>query len=358
MSIRGPIDPERLEEYLRSTRNPGARVEALEPLGGIDQDVKAYGYGQPVLARYTVGDRTHEIVVRTTSPDPFGHDRRADRVGALVLDFDTFGTMPRHIEASDVGVLDSDGSFVSLPPGEPFLITDYVEGRLYAADLREQAGSDRPDPRALDRARALARYLVELHRDPRDPDTYTRDLRDTIGHGEGIFGLADSYPPDDPVVPSSRLEALEVAAVRHRWRLAPRSERARRTHGDFHPFNILFREGTDFTVLDCSRGGSGEPADDVTCLSINYLFFALLERGSFTGALRELWDEFWDTYLGKSQDRRLLEAAPLYFAWRALVLASPVWYPEVEATARERLLSFVETLLAEGGFDPREPPGV
>ncbi|MDX1631782.1 MAG: phosphotransferase, partial [Thermoanaerobaculia bacterium] len=282
MRTRGPIDPERLEEYLRSSRDPAANLESLEPLGGTDQDVKAYGYGQPMLVRYTVGDRVREIVVRTAAPDPFGHDRRADRVGALVLDYDTFGTMPRHIEALDVGVLDAEGSLVSLPPGEPFLITDYVEGRLYAVDLREQAGADRPDSRALDRVRALARYLVELHRDPRDPDGYTRDLRDTIGHGEGIFGLADSYPADDRVAPPSRLESLEVAAVRHRWKLASGKDRARRTHGDFHPFNLLFREGTDFTVLDCSRGGAGEPADDVTCLSINYPFFALLEHGTFT----------------------------------------------------------------------------
>ena len=34
-------------------------------------------------------------------------------------------------------------------------------------------------------------------------------------------------------------------------------------HGDFHPWNLLFREGVEFSVLDRSRGEWGEPADDV-----------------------------------------------------------------------------------------------
>ncbi|MDX1631910.1 MAG: hypothetical protein R3234_08615, partial [Thermoanaerobaculia bacterium] len=88
------------------------------------------------------------------------------------------------------------------------------------------------------------------------------------------------------------------------------------------------------------------------------LFFALLEHSTFAGALRDLWDEFWETYLEATGDHEILEAAPLYLTWRALVLASPVWYPDVEDEIRDRLLSFVETLLSAGRLDPRDPPGV
>ena len=45
-------------------------------------------------------------------------------------------------------------------------------------------------------------------------------------------------------------------------------------HGDFHTWNILFREGTDFSVLDRSRGEWGEwgeAVDDVICLALNVL---------------------------------------------------------------------------------------
>jgi len=43
----------------------------------------------------------------------------------------------------------------------------------------------------------------------------------------------------------------------------------------FHPWNLLFRTETDFSVLDRSRGEWGEPADDVAALAVNYLFFGL-----------------------------------------------------------------------------------
>jgi hypothetical protein len=43
--------------------------------------------------------------------------------------------------------------------------------------------------------------------------------------------------------------------------------------------------------------------------------------------------------------------APL-FAWRALVLASPAWYPDLAAADRERLLSFVERVLESDRFSP------
>jgi hypothetical protein len=128
--------------------------------------------------------------------------------------------------------------------------------------------------------------------------------------------------------------------------------RARRTHGDFHPFNLLFRHGTDFSVLDCSRGAAGEPADDVTCLSINYLFFALCARGRFDGALRELWHIFWDTYLTASGDAEVLRWVAPFFTWRALVVASPVWYPHIDDGLRRRLLGFAQRLLDDASFTP------
>lgn len=42
------------------------------------------------------------------------------------------------------------------------------------------------------RAEALARYPVDRHAEPADPAHYARELRDTVGSGEGIFGLIDS----------------------------------------------------------------------------------------------------------------------------------------------------------------------
>ena len=104
-------------------------------------------------------------------------------------------------------------------------------------------------------------------------------------------------------------------------------------------------------LLDASRGGLGDPADDVTCLAVNYVFFALGRRSS-AGALRELWHRFWSRYLAGSGDRELLEVAAPFLAWRGLVLACPRWYPDLADAARDRLLGLVERALAAPAFDP------
>ncbi|HMA18397.1 MAG TPA: phosphotransferase, partial [Thermoanaerobaculia bacterium] len=161
---------------------------------------------------------------------------------------------------------------------------------------------------------------------------------------------ADSYPP--VAFPGAEvLERVESLALRWRYRLRDRSERLRRVHGDFHPWNILFREGTDLTALDRSRGRFGDPADDVAALAINYLFFSLRENGRFGGAFGELFHVFWSRYESASGDRALAEVIPPHFAFRALVLANPLWYPaEAEAT-RRALFRFIIGVLESERFD-------
>jgi hypothetical protein len=341
-----------VEDWLKTHDHPDARIVSMAALGEGPDGGKAYGYGRPIRIRFESAGAVHDVVLRTMSPDPFGHNRRADRVAQMALCQDTFSTIPRHIRPWACGAFDAAGAMRTLPSGEPFLLTDYVEGDLYASRLHALAPLDEapPDARAL--TRDLALYLADLHAEPAPPEAWTRALRDAVGSGEGIFGLCDSWPADHPVGTSERLLALQLQAVRWRWRLAGRTHRARRVHGDFHPFNILVRGATDFSVLDCSRGGRGEPADDVACLSLNYLFFALLARGELSGALLDLWHGFWRTYLDATGDREVLELVAPFFVWRTLVVASPVWYPDVPDATRDRLLGFAERLAAGTPFDP------
>jgi aminoglycoside phosphotransferase (APT) family kinase protein len=347
------IGPRQVEDYLRRTGHPDAKVVALRPLGAEDDELKSYGYGRPLRATFDAGGARRELVFRTMSPDPFGHNRRSARAETLLLAFDTFNSIPRHIRALDIGAFTDDGTMLPMGTGEVFLVTDYVDGELYAHDLIRLQGAAAAPPGDRERAVALGRYLAELHAQKGEPTDYARAIRDTIGGGEGIFGLCDSYPDGVPSIPLHRLNDIEMNLIRWRWRLRDYSHRLARTHGDFHPFNILFRAGNDFSVLDCSRGAVGEPADDVTCLSLNYLFFALTAQGRFSGALRELWDAFFAEYLTVSGDRELCTVVAPFFTWRALVLASPVWYPDVETTTRDRLLTFAERLLAGVRFDPQ-----
>jgi aminoglycoside phosphotransferase family enzyme len=139
--------------------------------------------------------------------------------------------------------------------------------------------------------------------------------------------------------------------VAWRWRLRARRGRARRIHGDFHPFNILVDGDADLALLDASRGCAGDPADDVVCLAVNFVFFAVGHEAAWTGALGPLWHRFWRRYLEGSGDRELLEIAPVYLAWRCLVLVNPLWYPAVAAAHRRQILALAERALGAGRLE-------
>lgn len=340
---------------------PGAtieRVTALEDDESSGDAMKALGYGRPLRIELAAGAHHHTLVFHTARPDDFGHDRRADRIGNLVLAYDTFGKLPHHVAAIDVGTVRADGQLVSVAnTGEPYLLTTWVSGTLYADDLRRVATTGVVSAGDVARAERLAELLLEIHSAAGShAGAYTRAIRDLLGHGEGIFGLVDSYEPSPaspgagpgPSISGPRLRAIEEACLAWRWKLRDRTERLRRTHGDCHPFNIVC--GDDITLLDASRGSEGDPADDVACLTINYLFFGAGHPGWGTG-LGKLWDRFWTAYLARDGVDVLAAVAPFY-TWRALVLASPKWYPNLADSERDRILRFAERVLAAERFDP------
>jgi aminoglycoside phosphotransferase (APT) family kinase protein len=355
------LSPVAVAAYL--SRHLAAPVEVLRlaPLGADDPDApdlsetdtfKTQGYGLPVLVCYRVNGQEQRAVLRTMAPNPFGHERRADRAAGMILSYDTFNDLPRHVHALDVGVLAPDGQLHPIGPGEVFLLTDFAPGALYAADLRRIVADGSATPLDYERARALAAYLAALHAERcTDAVLYRRHLRDLFGSGEGIVGLIDSYPPSYPLAHEAWLEHVETRLVAWRWRLKRRPERLARIHGDFHPFNVLFAGGTDFTLLDRSRGPWGEPADDVSAMAINYLFFGLQQSLTFGDPFRALWTTFWETYLERTNDPAILQVIQPFFVWRALVVASPVWY-QVADDVRRRLFHFVERTLNVASFDP------
>ena len=106
--------------------------------------------------------------------------------------------------------------------------------------------------------------------------------------------------------------------------------------------------------MDRSRGEWGEPADDVTAMTINYVFFSLIRWGMLRGPFEVLFRTFWDTYLAKSKDDEVLETTVPFFAFRGLVIASPLWYPDLSITVRKKLFRFIENVLAIQKFNPAD----
>jgi hypothetical protein len=337
---------------------PGAKVVSIEPLGpdsGATSGVatKAAGYGLPVRLTIEDGDGRREVVWRVASANEFGHDRRADRAAAMVQAFDDFGTIPQHVRAVDLGVIGADGGLQSVRDStEHYLITTYAPGTIYAHELRRIATDRIATTVDIGRVETLARYLAALHTPVAPAGTrYRRAIRDLIGSGEGIFGIIDGYPADVPGAPRERLKEIERDCAAWRWRLRDRDERLTRTHGDFHPFNIVF-DGDELTLLDASRGGCGDPADDVTALAINFLLFAIDVPGSWEQGLGVLWRQLWHRYQVLRPDGGLLEVAPPFLMWRTLVVANPKFYPKLSSRGRDKLLGFASEVLAERTLDP------
>jgi hypothetical protein len=347
-----------LEQYLRNRFGPEATLVSFGPIGRETKGrvLKGYGYGAPVRLTFRVGGTVQRAVLETMSPGPFGHEHPADRAQAMLWDYDSYGRLPGHVPALDVGAFAAAGTLFSVAPArEFFVVTPWVEGKSYHLDLERLARTGRLDRTGRARARSLARYLAKIHRvKRRDRDLYRRRLRELIGHGECIMGLTDSYPERFAFITEDLLRTIEEACNRWRWRLRNRTNRLSQVHGDFHPWNVLFRRGTDFSLLDRSRGEWGEPADDVTAMTINYLFFSLRRWGRLQGPFEVLFREFWDHYLAASGDREVVETAAPFFAFRGLVVASPLWYPNLTVNVRHAIFLFIQNVLAEERFDPAE----
>ena len=316
---------------------------------------KSAGYGIPIRIDVEVDGQRRSFVLHGSSANQFGHDRRADRAAELLLAADTFASIHRHTRALDVGAFRRDGSSVSLlDSGEFYLLTEFAPGAAYAEDLRRIAKTHVAEPEDVRRVDVMVDYLVSLHAERQQGvAAYQRSLRDLLGSGEGIFGIVDAYPRETPGAGQGRLQQLEARCLEFRWKLKQREPRLARVHGDFHPFNVLFDEASSLHVLDTSRGSLGDPADDVACMAVNYVFFALEDAGSWHAALAARWYQLWDEYLAKSADGELLSVVAPFLTWRLLVLACPIWYPNLSANARERLLGLADAALSTDRFDPR-----
>lgn len=357
------LDREAVAAYLGSVFTRPVDLLALRPLKDAHEaaaeDPKSFGYGGPLEVECLVDGALHHLVISRTRPaQGFGHDYLADRAWQALYGHQAYNGFPRHVRSVDVACVRDSGEIVSVAnAGEFVQLVEKAEGALYWLDLdRLLAAPLRPLD--VERACALGRFLAGAHAAKRDePTLYARRIRELVGHGECLMGILDSYPHPYPFLPPAACEALERDAVTWRWRLRGRATRLARTHGDFHPWNLLFRAATEFSVLDRSRGEWGEPADDVAALAINYLFFGLWksaaagERG-VAAPFGTLHRVFIEAYTEASGDRDLGAVLPPFLSFRALVIAHPRWYPALAPATRRALIGGAQALMAGAACDP------
>lgn len=308
-------------------------------------------HGAGFLIEIQTPEGIKQYVIKGLFPEGLGHDYPSDRAQVFLLDLETYEGLPQHAKAVDVLSEMPDGSIKSIGGGkEYYLLMERVGGRDYFNDLREFANKDSLESKDKEKIRAMTSYLAQIHSIKKDSRSlYWRKLRDIIGHGECLMGVFDIYP--DGTLSYKEMAEIEKLCIEWRARLKPKTHRLSQIHGDFHPGNIWFKDSADFVLLDRSRGPYGEPADDVTALCINYIFFSVMYYGEVKGAYLECLNLFFEEYVKLTRDDELFEVLAPFFAFRGAVVANPVFYPDLSMDGRNKIFRFVKRVLSKSRFE-------
>ncbi len=350
--------------------------------GALSVDIRRLGsgvQGSGFLVELNTLKGIKSYVVKSLATEGFGHDYSSDRAAVFLLDLDEFNVLPRHVRAIDVLAEMEDGSVKSVGGGkEYYLLMEKGEGIDYFQDLHGFSRKGNLDDLDIDRIEAMTSYLAEIHSVKKDSRTlYWRKLRDTVGHGECLMGVLDLYP--DGTLSDEEMTSIIKKSVDRGYKLKPGFRRLSQIHGDFHPGNIWFKTAdsrqstvgsrsprkskpqnykletqSDFILLDRSRGPWGEPADDITALTINYIFFSIKYHGTVKGPYLEALELFYEDYVRRSGDKEIFSVVQLFYAFRGVVVANPVFYPDITSTQRNMIFRFIDNVLDADGFEPEK----
>ena len=336
----------KVQDYLK--KHFGQETELM----GIDRLGEGL-HGIAYLLTFKTSHEEQHLIMKTLFPSGFGHDHFSDRAQVVLLANANYNQMQKHVKAIDV-VGEVPDCLVSLGDAQEFyILMEEANGRPYFVDLNEILERGWLTDFNRERARLLAHFLVEVHAvkyGEKNAETlYRRRIRDLIGHGECIMGIIDAY---DQVEFTTDRELVDYAGKCFSWwgKIRDKHDRLCRVHGDYHPGNIWF-EGNEFILLDRSRGTWGEPADDISCLAVNYIHYAIKDRGTFDGPFAELLRLFLTSYLEETNDYGFFEVTQPFFAFRILVLANPKFYPNDSAEIKRKLLNFGHSVLTTERFE-------
>lgn len=317
------INENSLKNYLENKVGGKIGDFTMSPLG---KGCLGIGY----LLEFEADGKKYRKILKSLYAENMGKEYSADRAQSLILAHSSYSSMKNHIKSTDVIGLEKNGGIVSIGNAEEFfIIMEEARGEDYFNDLRRIGQRDKLEDADKNRVLILARYLADLHKQKFEKESlYKRKIRDTIGGGESLMGVMDMYPKKLDWFPKKTQVQIVQKAVEFWMRDKYRSARLCHIHGDFHPGNIWFTGAEDFVILDRARGEFGEAADDITALTINFIFYALIYKGEFSGALKESMDIFIKEYFRLANDKEMEKIIAPYWVFRAAVLCNPCFYSD------------------------------
>lgn len=339
-----------LSEYLNEVFGNSTEILSINNLGcGV--------LGFTYLLDIKIKGKKKRIVLKFANPKGFNQDFPSDRAETLIYANSVYNLLPNHVKSFDIGMINSTGALKKIGEAKDFFILmQYVKGQDYAKDLDRIGKESKLQTLDMERVKLLTEYMARIHKVKfNSPELYTRRIRDLIGRGDCISGIIDSYPKDERTfsfTSEQELEEIEKKCITWRWKIKGKSDRLCQVHGDFHPFNIIWQKPLKFRLLDRSRGEWGEPADDVSALSINYIFWSLMTFNTFKEPFVKLYEYFMKYYLNLSKDNNLLKVIQPFYVFRSLVIANPIFYPNISNENRRKIFDFMGAILETNEFNP------
>lgn len=344
------ITKTQIKQFLE--KNYGQKVQVIK-ITKLGTGFMAAGY----RVDFKIKDGPKKVVIRIISPIDFSNDYAADRMASFWIQHHSAKLLSSHVKSlgilginkksKEVGRVDHYDEFIQ--------VLDWAEGEEYFADLERILKDNKANDADFKKVALLSDYLVKTHKKKfkgsKDQalSLYKRHTRDYIG-SRFMIDVLDTYPSEISFTSWGKLHKLVFDVYKYRESLKNDFTRLSKIHGDYHPGNIRFKNNKQFIVLDASRAIWGEPADDVSCLGINYLWYALKQTGKFKGIFMELFDKFWNNYLIKTGDLEINTILPLFIAIRSVVLKHPLYF-SVDDKIRKKLLAFSYHTLKTGNFE-------
>jgi Phosphotransferase enzyme family len=321
--------------------NRPVRVGEVE----FDRDRGGKSHGMTESVRVTVLEpdgSCNRFHFKMANESLYGEDLPQDRSRETVWRLHGYPMIRNHADHAAVVRFGADGRPrpVDLGAEDYCLIERELPGIPYVDLLRAA------DPDELPRSAVrLADYLAELHRPvPGDRQArYRRAVRDNLMNASfRLIDGGDAYWDRHP----HRRHRTERRLAAWRIQLADRHARLRRTHNDFHPWNILL-DGDEVRVLGARSPGMGDPADDLAALAVNFVLFGYLRLGDFGGVFQAAFERFRDQYLHRTADDGCASVFAPFFAKRLLVLLNPVYYPHHPPWLVEQLGRLLDLVVEE-----------